>query len=373
MSEGYTVGSGVSGNAHYPRALAGQAYGATGVAWGWWLWLLLGIVSGGIGLLPWLLTGMALPLQNLWASDAGASDMPTALLPLTQYRLGTVVALIVVGSAVAGILARAAHRHWSAGGFWALVAGVVLVQGAAAVQSAAVVADGLRGGIASIAYLAVLLLVALVSMLVGVAVLTLIARAPRAGALIGIALVAYPFAQWAAGFAVQYTPSGLGWVVTDIVVWTPALVVALAIIWCGVGTFGRVIAAIIALLLLWAAPALNTAVGAATGSRVLARSPSDMIDYGAAVFRSALFELGPVLYPVGAAIVVTVVGLIVRGLVTRARRRNAPQQYGRADADYPFDETGAFDADAARTAPMDTVPLDAATRQPDSATQPLDV
>ncbi|QDZ14494.1 hypothetical protein [Humibacter ginsenosidimutans] len=376
MSEGYTVGSGVSGNGRYPRRVAqGTRADDLPRPWGWWLWLLFGLVFGVIGLLPWLLTGMTLPLQNLWSTDAAPSDMPSALLPLSQYRLGMIVALIVVGSAAAGIVARSAHRYLSAGGFWALTAGVGLVQLTALGQSAFVIGVGLGDGVASVAYLAVMVLVVLISMLGGVAVLALIARAPRGGALIGIALVAAAFAQWAAGIARVIVPSGQNPIVMQVMVWLPALVVAVAIIWCGVNTVGRVIAAIVALLLLWISSPLSTAVAAAAGTRVLARSPYEMADYGVGVFRMALFEVQTVLLPVAAAIVVAAVGLLVRGLMARSRRRNAPQQYSREDEVMPFDDRGAFVVGSMGgvlgTGAIDTVPAESPTEELEYPTRPL--
>jgi hypothetical protein len=377
MSEGYTVGTGMTGSGRYQQYAADEYYDDDVRAWGWWLWLLFGLIAGVLGLLPWLLTGMTLPLQNLWSSDVAPSDMPSALLPLSQYQLGTIAALIVVGSALAGILARSAHRRLSGGGFWALTGGVVLVQFVAIAQSALVVGAGLGDEIASVAYLAVLVLFALVSVLIGVGILALIARAPRAGSLIGIALAASPFAQWATGFVRLATPTQLSPLVAEVVVWIPALIIAAAIIWCGVNTFGRVIAAILAQLVLWVSSPLSSAAAAAAGTRVLARSPYEMVDYGVRVFRTTVLQPYVVLLPLAAAIVLAAIGLVVRGLVGAARRRRAPQQFSRTDSAVPFDDRGAFVSGAmapqATTGAIDTVPQHPAAERYESPTEPYDL
>jgi hypothetical protein len=329
MSEGYIVGSGLNGTGRYPRSLTRKT-AESGRTWAWGLWLLFGIVCGGIGLLPWLLTGMSLPVKNVWVSDAGASEVSPVLLPLSQTAAVRAVALIVVGSAVAGILARALHRHWSAGGFWALVGGVVLVQLGAAAQSVVVVVPQLGDGTASVAYIAVMLLVVLLAVLTGVAVLTLIARAPRAGALLGIALVASPFALWIAGFTSFYVPGDLGAIVTEALLWVPAAVVGVAIVWCGVNTFGRVLAAIVALALLWIGSPLITAMGGALGSRMLVRSFAGTIQHLIDVVSSALLQVHPAMLPLGVAIVIAIVGSVLRALIGRARRARS-ESYGDAD------------------------------------------
>lgn len=48
-------------------------------------YLALGAAAAIVGLIPWIITGMRLPLQNLWATDTRPADMPLALLPFSQY------------------------------------------------------------------------------------------------------------------------------------------------------------------------------------------------------------------------------------------------------------------------------------------------
>ncbi|WP_243063999.1 hypothetical protein [Humibacter sp. RRB41] len=362
MSEGYIVGSGLNGTGRYPRSLTRKATGDSR-AWGWGLWLLFGIACGGIGLLPWLLTGMSLSVKNVWVQDAGASEVSPVLLPLSQTAAVRSVALIVVGSAAAGILARALHRHWSAGGFWALVGAVVLVQLGAAAQSVVLVVPQLGDGTASVAYLAVTILVVLLAVLAGVAVLTLIARAPRAGALLGIALVASPFALWIARFTSLYVPGDLDPIVTEALLWVPAAVVGVAIVWCGVNTFGRVLAAIVALALLWVGSPLTTALGGALGSRMLVSSFAGTVQHLVDVIRSALFEVHPALLPLGVAIVIAIVGSVLRALIGRARRARRAS----------YDDSEQYDVDGDGTDQYDTAVLYGNASSFDAPTQQLGV
>ena len=59
-----------------------------------------GAGSAVVGLLPWMITGMRLPLQNLWASDTLPKSMPVALLPLSNYAVTLIAGLLVTGDAV---------------------------------------------------------------------------------------------------------------------------------------------------------------------------------------------------------------------------------------------------------------------------------
>lgn len=67
---------------------------------------LLGIGCAVVGLLPWLLGGMELPLQNLWADDTMIEHMPRVLLPFNQYYVAMLVSLLGFGAALAGLAAR---------------------------------------------------------------------------------------------------------------------------------------------------------------------------------------------------------------------------------------------------------------------------
>ncbi|KQM80935.1 hypothetical protein ASE68_18145 [Agromyces sp. Leaf222] len=282
--------------------------------------MLLGVASATLGLLPWLATGMRLPLQNLWQFDTMPEAMPIVLLPFSQYALTSIVGLVVVGSTVAGVVARALRRRMPRRGFAGLFAGVLAVQVVAVAQTAIAVQAGLQQRLESTLYLVALIALALFSIAAGALVLWLIARAPRAGALIGLAFGAIAVSFWAStllhpflGVATGDVSWLLGWLR-----WLPAVLIGAAIAWCGVGTVGRVVAAIASLVVLWIAPALATAVSNAVGTRVLATRPAEMLDYGVGVFAAASTMPEVVLPPIIVAIAVAVVGLAVRAGVSSA-------------------------------------------------------
>jgi hypothetical protein len=287
-----------------------------------WACPLIGIGAALAGLLPWLVRGPRLPVQDLWAVDTAPGDMPLVLLPFSQYSLTLLFGLIVVGSAAAGIVARATAERLPRGGFALMAVGLLAAQAAAITQSALVVRDGLQERSISTLYLGALVAVCTVSFLVGLVSVLLIARAPRAGALLGLTLGAIAAAPWAGGLLQpllttdQGTLSSIVWLLQ----WVTPVLTGIAIAWTGVNTVGRVLAALVSLALIWIAPAAMTGIASAAGSRALARDPLDMIDYGVSVFRMALFIPELALRPIVAALAVAVIGLLVRWAVARARR-----------------------------------------------------
>lgn len=288
-----------------------------------WHLFLIGVASGLFGLLPWLLTGMRLPLQNLWATETLPDEMPLVLLPFSQYALSLIAALLVIGSAVAGVVARATRSRTPRHGLGLLVFGVLLVDLVAVAQTAVTVAAGLRSDGMARLYLGAVLADAVLAVAVGLGALLLIARAPRAGALLGLTVAAVLSPGWLHLVMAPEWPSFAGeqtWLWAA-VRWVPAALVGASIAWAGIGTIGRAIAALASLALLWVAPALITAVSNAAGSRVLARDLGEMLGYGSEVFRAALFEPGLAVPPLIVAVVVAALGLIGRRLLGRARAR----------------------------------------------------
>ncbi|MEV1128824.1 hypothetical protein [Agromyces sp. NPDC049794] len=291
-----------------------------------WAPVLIGVASALLGLLPWLITGMRLPLQNLWATDTSPDRYPLVLLPFSQYAITLITAIIVTGAAIAGIVARATRKRLPRFGAAAIVIGVLAVQIIATVQTSIVVRDGLQERGESALYLAALVAGTSFAILVGVLVLLLIAKAPRAGAVVGLSIAAVAVGPWINGLVVPFGTAGtteLAWLL-DVTRWIPPVLIGAAIAWGGVNTVGRVLAAAFALLALWVAPALMTAISNAVGSRVLARHPAEMLDYGLGVFGMALWIPELALPPLIVAVAVAAVGLVGRAIVTR-RRRGAEQ------------------------------------------------
>jgi hypothetical protein len=291
----------------------------------WWACLLIGIASAVVGLLPWLITGMRLPLQNLWATETLPDEMPIVLLPFNQYALTLLVAILVTGAAVAGITARAIRPRRPRFGVVATLVGVLAVQVVAVVQTTIVVEAGLQERSESTLYLAALVAVAALSVLVGLLVLLLVAAAPRAGAVVGLCLAAVLSSSWFSGIVVPFgtvqTVEFTG--VLSVLRWIPPILVGAAIAWGGVNTVGRVLAAVFGLIVLWIAPALITAVVNAAGSRVLARDPRAMAEYAVDVFGMALTMPSLALPPLIVAVVVAATGLVGRAVLARARSRSA--------------------------------------------------
>lgn len=296
------------------------------------VFLPIGAASAIVGLLPWLITGARLPLQNLWATATLPAGMPIVLLPFSQYAAGLIVALLLIGATIAGLVGRAVPARHPGSALVALTGGVVVVQVIATVQTALTVSKGLSRGTASTLYLTALLGGSVGAILLGIGLLALIARAPKAGAVIGLSVAAVAFSSWLSGLVFPITgivtASPLTAVLGEVVRYVPAVIIGWAIAWCGVTTVGRVIAAIVSLVLLWAGPALVTAVSAALGSRVLGHYPSEMLDYGAGVFRMALGLPELWLSTLALAVAIAVVGLVGRRTFAKRSRDALPLTAG---------------------------------------------
>lgn len=235
-----------------------------------WAYPLVGIGATLVGMLPWFRAGLHLPLQNLWATPTLPEDMPLALVPLNQYYLDAILGLFVTAGVAGGLVARAAppaHRALSGG---LTAAGAFLAIAFACVQSALVLADGLvKEDDRTSTYLALVVAWAALSGLAGLLVLILLARAPRAGATVAVAIAAPAVGSWTqmlfaptiglASPAMQTTVGYLHWL--------PAVLVGVALGWCGVRTSGRIGAWVMSLALLWVVPAVLTVIGYMAGFR----------------------------------------------------------------------------------------------------------
>ena len=291
----------------------------------WAMAIPVGILAAMVGLLPWWVSGARLPLQDLWEVTVRAAAMPITLLPYSQYLVVLIFALLIVGAAAAGIGGRILRvGGW---GVLLLVAGVLLVQITATVQTALVVREGLQERLESTLYVSGLSAGTGLSILLGIIVTVLIARAPRAGALIGLTFGAIGMASWTSAL-LDPTRVGDGPLTALLIIvpWIAPVLTGIAIAWSGIDTAGRVISAIFALVLVWFAPAVTTAVASTLGSREILRSGGgDVVDYGIGVFERALLTPEVALPPVIAAVVVAAIGLLVRALVARRRRGHSPR------------------------------------------------
>jgi len=284
--------------------------------------VLLAVAAVVVGLLPWLATGLRLPLQNLWLLPTAAEDMPLVLLPFSQYSLMLIFAVLVVGAAAAGVVARALRDRLSRRGRILLLGVVPALQLIAVVQTAVAVRSGLADTGQAALYLTALVGVSVLSVLVGMLSQTLIAVAPRAGALLGLTIAAVAASSWIGGFLQPLTLFGPDWLlpVVGLIAWVTPVLTGAAIAWTGVSSPGRVVAALTSLIVVWVAPAAITGISSAAGSRVLASDPAAMIEYALQVFASALLIPELALRPIVATILVAAIGLAARWAI---RRRHA--------------------------------------------------
>ncbi|WP_405473113.1 hypothetical protein [Paenarthrobacter ilicis] len=286
-------------------------------AWGW----LIGLLAGIAGVAPWWITGAQLPLQNLWATQVMPAQMPPALLPLSQYEATTLVAMLTVGGALAGLAVRIwspARRGLVTG---CAVAGVLVVHFTATVQSFSVLQAGLSTGTLAGMYFGGLLAGVIASIVAAVLALLLIASRSTLGATIAFGLLAVPFTSW----LVLWVVGVMGFVnvptaVPTIARWVPAVVVGCALAWCGLKPASRAVAWVLNLAFLWLIPAVFTAVQSVLGTRVLAGDIPEMVLMGRQVLVRALGPDGGALPTILLALVIGVLGVGARMVLDRRGR-----------------------------------------------------
>ena len=275
----------------------------------------IGVASALLGLLPWLLSGMRLPLQAMWAFPALPEQMPIAFLPLGNQTITAVLGMLVVGGATAGLTARALKHRLPTRAPLSIAAGLLFVQIVATAQSAQALQYGLSADERAGFYLVACVAVAVVGMLLAVVCLALAAAAPRAGALLAFTFGAIALGWW---FGTFFWPHGvlpieLSSGVNAVLRWVPPVLVGAAIAWAGGRTVGRVVSAIVSLLMLWLLPAAATAVTSAVGSSMLLHFPAELVDQAVRVFLAAAFLPSLVVWPLVVAVVVAGVGISIRG------------------------------------------------------------
>jgi hypothetical protein len=283
-------------------------------------YFLLGIAAAAVGILPWLITGSRLPLQNLWASEALPAEMPIALLPFSQYAVILIAGMVITGPLIAGIVLRIGRALLPRHGVLAATLGVLLVQLSATVQSAVVTSDGLRTSSATGLYLVALVVGTIAAIALGLLVLFLLARAGRPGAAIAVSFGAVAANQWLDALIIPFgtvVVSEFSRQLLGATQWVPAILVGLAVAWCGVTTVGRAVASATCLLLLWVTPALVTGITSAAGTRVLTPYPAEMAEYAVQVFFLALRQPGWSPRLVAIAVGVALIAMAVRWMLRR--------------------------------------------------------
>ena len=280
----------------------------------------LGVLAGAVGLAPWLVAGMRLPVQNLWASETLPDDMPLSLLPLSQYLVFRLVALLTVGGLVAGLGLRWWDPVRRRPAVVAVMAGLLLVQVWAAVQSFSVLNEGLAPATLSRWYADGLLAGTLATIVAAVLVACGLASRRKGPAALGIGVASLPAGDWLAAWAeAAWPPFALPGFVPVLAQWFPVLLVGLALAWCTPDRLGRVAVWIADLALLWTVPVLVSAVSGALGTRLFRGDVTQMQPYAAAIIRDGLASpvyWGPVLLAAGVgvagAVVLRAAGVTVR-------------------------------------------------------------
>lgn len=243
--------------------------------------------------------------------------MPWVLLPFNQYTVASLIGLLGVGAAITGLLARPLVGRLGRSAVVRVAVGLLAVQLVAITQTAITVGLGLRPGVMSAIYLAGLTAIALVASGLGLLAFFLIAGGGPPQALIGLTLGAIALTYWAP--TVLVVNALMAPVLLYVLAPVSAVLVGVAIGWCGLRGKGYAAAAVGSLLLLWVLPAIMHGVSFGLGSRALLTRPTDLVS---AVLRAVgRVLLDASLYGVGIATVVAVVALAGRTTVAGSAAR----------------------------------------------------
>jgi hypothetical protein len=284
---------------------------------------LLGILAGLLGLAPWLITGARLPLQNLWGTEVLPDRMPVSLLPLSQYELTTLVALLTPGGAAAGLAVRIWNPVRRRPAAWGAASGALAVQFTAAVQSFTVLDGGLADGTMAAIYFAGLLAGVIACIAASLAAFLLLASRRRALVALGAGLMAVPATSWAVEWVVGFVGHiNVPAAVPTVARWIPALIVGCALAWCGLRPARLAVVWLADLALLWVVPALFTSVSYVLGTRVLAGDVQEMLLMSRQILAATLGPDGGALPTVLLALTVGLAGLGIRAMAARRRLGN---------------------------------------------------
>ncbi|WP_394941649.1 hypothetical protein [Psychromicrobium sp. YIM B11713] len=284
--------------------------------------VILGVAAGLLGLLPWLLSGSRLPLQNLWQLDTPPDAMPVSWLPLSQYLVIDLLSIIVTPAAIAALVLRGWKPVRRRLAIWCVALGLVAVQSTATIQSFSVLSTGidlgLRADRISQLYFYGLLIAVLGFILAGFAVLWLMVARKVAVASLGFGLVAVPVSSWITSWFDDLLPVGiLPSGVVELGRWAPAVLIGLTLAWCGFKPASRIVIWVLNLMLLWFLPGLVTALSAALGTRVLRGDVPQTLELFGQVLVAALTS-AEVIAPLLLSVIIALLGAL--GLVLWRRR-----------------------------------------------------
>ena len=280
-----------------------------------------------VGALPFLLTGLRLPPQNLWDTEQPAESMPHVALPFSQYQLSFLLAIGVVGGVAAALTGMAAAPERRDRAVRAALVGAALAAAAALAQTSLVVRGGLDGSKRAELYLSALVAVTVVGAVLGLVVGRAVTRGRPGVRAVGLAVLSVLLTGWL-GFLllVQRSIGSTLWQgVFTAIPWVTAVVAGLGLALCPPRSRRAVLAWLAALVVVWVGPAVLAAGGYVAGSRAMLSSspPSEWLDAGWDVLRAALLPANHARWPFALTIVVGLVGLVpgVAGSATKDRAR----------------------------------------------------
>jgi hypothetical protein len=283
--------------------------------------VLVGVGAALVGLLPWLLTGIRLPLQNLWASPTLPEDMPVALLPFNQYMVLSLFGMLVVPGVIAGLATRRWPGPNSRRTTTLATAGLAAVQVAATIQTLLTVVPGLRAGTASQIYVAAITAAVVVSLGICVAVCGMLARGSVPTVVLAACVGSIAAGHWlTAFFAVGNTPTSLALIIHYGGQYAPAVLTGLALAWCGWKPPRRLLVWIAALLLLWVGTAVLDTILAVVSYRTSLGDVQAMTDIAQ---RYLILGLTTAWVDAAVAAAIGMAGVAAR--LTRARLRRNPR------------------------------------------------
>lgn len=274
--------------------------------------LIIGAVTWWVvGALPFLLAGLRLPPQNLWDTEQLPETMPHVALPFSQYSITLLVAMGVVGGVSAALTGLAAPREQRRRAVRAALAGATLAAAVALAQTSIVVHGGLDGSKRAELYFTAIVAVTVLGVVLGLVVGQAVVSGRPGLRAAGLAVLSFLLISWLGAILRIHDSIGSGpWqALYNAIPWLTAVVAGIGLALCPPRSGRAVLAWAGALVILWVAPALFTAVGYVAGSRaILAGSPpSEWLDAGLDVLRAALL---PGNKPLGPLALTVAVGLL---------------------------------------------------------------
>ncbi|MCI1674801.1 MAG: hypothetical protein LKJ57_03920 [Ancrocorticia sp.] len=275
----------------------------------------LGLIAALIGMLPWLVDSahLHLPLQNL--STLTPEQQPIALLPINQYYLGEIAAILIVGFAIAALCARGCASTRRATG-WTFL-GTFLVTVIALVQSFLATQRTLESGRTSTLYLTFMMVALAACYIVAIVAFLLLTAANAAARIIGSAVALTFLTQWFESLAGSVTSLASFPHAHMVWLYLPYALLGWVIGWSHLRTRGVQLSAAASIILLVVGRAFLVAITFAAGTRAHYGDRAAILADIRLAFVNAIATT-EILYGLGAAIVCMGLGFMIRGLRQRS-------------------------------------------------------